>query len=1169
MRKILVSIFVCLLMLSATYGLAQSINGGDIRGTVTDPTGAVIPGATITVLNLDTGVSYDFTSNGSGVFDTNTIVPGHYTVTITHAGFEQLVRGPITLQVGFFSLNAQLKLGSEKQVITVNTDLPLLETESGQQSTTLNSTTMTGLPQVGQDWENFIILLPGATGCTGSGCSQGTSNPGQVAAINGNLPYSNMLTDGSSNTLSHSMNAQQSVFENVAEVQINTSSFSAQYGIGGAIFNQISKAGTSSFHGSAYDYIQNNIFEANPYHFNSGQSSITKLRYNDFGGTIGGPMIKKKIFFYFNYDHIINNAPSGGTVSVPTTAILSGDFTGLSPLYDPTTQVIGIDSNNNLYPIRQSFASEYGSNMIPTSLQDPVAQADQAFYPTPTSHIPGKFFTNGGTGGHGELINNFESLLVASNPWIQYMGRLDYDITKNNRLTLSDSQQDNPAVFLSSAFACPVNCQNGDQDNNKSQVSDVWQITPHITNEARIGFTNQESFYTDQALGKGYAAKTGWQFAKADDFPAINFADGDWNYAWINPASNSAYKQHEFDDSDVVTLITGKHILHFGGELLAYQDNSTAWGNTNAGSFDFGSPGWGNNNNYTAHWTNNSGGASVDGNTGWAYADFMLGLPASWGASVTPEYGARLKSPQLFVQDDWKIKPNLTINVGLRYQATYGWSEVHNNIDGFDPTVTNPATGTLGAMWYASTAANGRKNLIANTYSTFLPRVGFSWLIQPKMTIRGAFGVFGYNYSLDNYGGGMGSTFGASGGAQDTTGRSPITTLKGTGNLITTGGLGSTGIGVQTTTPLPYSQASTDPTRFNGQGVSGFIYHVAVPKILQWNFSVQRELTRNIEVEASYVASHGMHLSVPINLNQIPQSEMLSTGVNTAAIPYPQYGQNNIGWNNYNGVSNYHSLQLVVNKRMADGLNASFNYVWSHMLDTQDSSGWGSRQGPQQIQSSYNLRANYASSNFDVRHALKGYVVYNLPFGKGAKYLNNNFIVNEFVGGWQTSLTVILQTGQPFGVNSDQHTNANGSGAFPNLSGNPISIVGKNPRCAVQQAGASCNTKWYNPEAFLNPGDGHYGSVGRNSLYGPGINTFNASVHKDFLLFEGWGHVVNMQLRCDAQNVFNHASFSTPSNSLTGSSGAGTVYTSTGSSNQISGTSIGGRDLAVSAHITF
>ena len=775
MRKILVSIFVCLLMLSASYGWSQSVNAGDIRGTVTDPTGAVIPGTTVTVLNIDTGVSIDFTTNGSGVYDTNSIVPGHYTITFTHAGFEQLVRGPVTLEVGFSSVNAQLKLGSDKQQVTVTTDIPLLTTESGEQATVLDSRTMGELPQVTQDWENFIILLPGATGTPGS--SAGSSNPGQVAAINGNLPYNNILADGASNTLSHSQNAQPAIFENVAELQVNTSTFSAQYGIGGAIFNQISKGGTSSFHGSAYDYIQNNALDAAPW-VPSGGATVPVLHYNNYGGTIGGPVLKKKMFFYFNVDrtHQVGSG-SVSTSSVPTDDIQSGNFTGLTDLYDPTTQVMALDSNaNNLYPVRQSFTSEYGSNMIPSTMFDKVSAAFQKFYPNSTTHPTGHFVT-GDTGNHGQQINNFVSELPNVTPVNKYFGRLDYDVTKNNRITMSDTQQDTPAIYLNAVAACPVGCQAGDVDNNNAQVTDVWSINSHITNEARMGYTWQGNFFADLALGKGYAAKTGWQFAKADDFPDMQFADGDWAYAWIEPSANAVYKEHVFDPSDVVTLITGKHILHFGVEVLAYDDNSTAWGNTNAGTMQFGSPGWGINQNYTAHWSNSANGASIDNNcptataatcTGWAYADFLLGTAADWSAGVTPEYGGRLKSPQMFVQDDWKIKPNLTINVGMRYQLTRGWSEVHGNIDNFDPTVTNNATGTLGAMWYASTAANGRKQLQANTYSTFMPRIGFAWQPLNKMTVRGGFGVFAYNMSLDNYGGGMGAPFGQSGNASDT-----------------------------------------------------------------------------------------------------------------------------------------------------------------------------------------------------------------------------------------------------------------------------------------------------------------------------------------------------------------------------------------------------------------
>ena len=587
--------------------------------------------------------------------------------------------------------------------------------------------------------------------------------------------------------------------------------------------------------------------------------------------------------------------------------------------------------------------------------------------------------------------------------------------------------------------------------------------------------------------------------------------------------------------------------------MLIYRDNSTAWGNTNAGTMDFGSPEWGSNLNYTANWVLDSQGmASIDSNTGWAYADFLLGDVNTWRASVTPEYGARLKAPQFFAQDDFKITPTLTLNVGVRYQITHGWSEVHGNIDNFDPTVKN-VDGTQGAMWYAVTHANGRKNLQQNTYDTWLPRVGFSWLANAKTTLRGGFGMYGYNMSLDTYGGGMGAPFGSSGNLQDNTfGVTPVVKLDGTGNQITPL------TGVTSSDPLPYSTASTAPDRFNGQSVNGNQYKTPIPQIYQWNFAIQRELASGLVAEMSYVASHAKNLNFPMNLNQIPQSELLSTGVNKSAIPYSNF--NNIAWSTNNAISNYNSLQAQITRRMANGVTFNFNYVWSHFLDDQDSSGWGSRAGPQQYQNAYSPSANYGASNFDVRNAFKGYIVYELPFGKGKMFLNSGGPVNAIVGGWQLSGTVVLSSGNPFTVISNQNTNANGSGGpYPNPSEKSWRVSGHNYKT------------WYNPEAFIRPADGTYGTVRRNSLYGPGIDVFNLSAHKQFDLFEAWAHTFTLQFRMDTTNTFNHPSFSAPNSTLAGDSGPGTAYTSTGAGtgDQITSTTVGGRNVQFALRLSF
>src|SRR6202040_2221820 len=246
--------------------------------------------------------------------------------------------------------------------------------------------------------------------------SQGSSNPGQLVAVNGNLPYSNILADGASTTLSHSQNANPATFENLSELQVNTSSFSAQYGIGGIIFNQVSKSGTNRFHGTAYDFIQNDMLTAHPY-FSTG--AIPFLRFNNFGGSIGGPILKNKMFFYFNYDQIVNHGNRPGFDSLPTDAMIqNGDFTGINALYDPTTQTIAYDAKGNPYPVRQSFASENGGkNMIPSSMWDAVAAKFQLFYPTAASHKAGLTpVGNPNTGSEGEPTNNWHYSLLSSSP---------------------------------------------------------------------------------------------------------------------------------------------------------------------------------------------------------------------------------------------------------------------------------------------------------------------------------------------------------------------------------------------------------------------------------------------------------------------------------------------------------------------------------------------------------------------------------------------------------------------------------------------------------------------------------------------------------------------------------------------------------------------------------
>jgi hypothetical protein len=692
---------------------------------------------------------------------------------------------------------------------------------------------------------------------------------------------------------------------------------------------------------------------------------------------------------------------------------------------------------------------------------------------------------------------------------------LDWDITPTNRLTISDTQRDSPAV-QNQWNTCPIGCDNVDTDSNNSQITDVWNISPSAVNEARVGFTDQLNYYVDSTLNQGFPGKLGWQFAKADQFPTLSISGNCcFNLA---PAVNAVQKEMVFDFSDVVTLIRGRHILHFGGELLLYRTDTTTWGNFNGGTFGF-----------TGQYTQSTVG---DSTTGLGYADFLLGQAQSWSALVAPEYGPRAKNPQMFVQDDFKIRPNLTLNLGVRYQIMTGWKEVKNNISAFDPTVVNPETGTDGAIWYAATHANGRKSLQANAFSTVLPRVGFSWLPHPNTTVRGGFGIFSYRWSLDTYGTGMGTALQFQGNATDqTNGISPVTTLSSDGS------------------GLPFVGPTTDPAALNGQSVVYNKYHTPVPEIYQWNFAVQRELGTNTVAEVAYVASHAHNLSFPVDINQVPEDK-LGPNDSPSALPYPIY--QGISGDTFNGISNYNSLQASISRRFASGFSLNLNYTWSHFLDDQDSSGYGGAAGTQTVQRSYDPAASYGSSNFDVRNAFKGRVVYELPFGRKKMFLNNSALLDAVIGGWQASGTFVLSSGFPFTPTIDGNNSFSQAGDwYPNQIGNA-----KPSHRSIDQ--------WFDPTAYALPAAGTFGNLRRNNLRSPGIDVVNLSAGKSFPI----GDRFNLQIRADTTNAFNHPSFGLPNMSLEPSGGTG-ADSFTGSSTEIRSLTVGGRTMQLNARISF
>jgi hypothetical protein len=1139
-RKISLSGLVIAGCLLAGTGFAQNTNSGDISGIVSDSTGNAIVGATVTVLNVDTGVTKILKTNATGVYDTSSIVAGHYKLTFSSEGFSQLVRSELTIDVGNTTINAQLKVGSIKEEVVVTTDVPLLRTENGEQSTTLSAQTLEDLPQVGQDWSSFDILLPGAAGVPNGAqgtAGTGTSN-GTMLAVNGNLPFSSVLADGALTTLPASANSDIDIQETIQEVQVSTSAFSAQYGVGGILYNQISKGGGDRFHGSVYEYFQNDALNADNYAFPGQKPTKSFLRYDNFGGSIGGPIIQRKLFFYFDFDKTIQHGGSSTTAySIPTPGVMGGDFTGQPTIYDPATTTVFQQTGTFTFPgdttptacpcfSRTSFAAEYGNgNVIPASRIDPVAKAIQGYFPKSNAT---------GTVSNGAVINNYTYTSPSSNPFTKYFGRLDYNISDKHRLTISQTEGDNPGQSFGAGI-CPIDCQTNDVSRENAQVTEVWTISPRMTNEVRLGYTNQLNFFVPLTLGQGYPAKLGFQFAKADNFPSINisgFNNGNSNGNTIlSSQTNAVYKEHAFDPSDVVTLISGKHILHFGGEFLIYQNNSTAWGNLDAGTLS-----------YSGAYTAGNTGSST---TGLGYADFLLGQTQKWTASQTPEYGGREKLPQFFVQDDYKLRSNLTLNLGVRYQIQSGWSEVKGNEASFDPTIQNMATATLGAMWYGSPHGG---SIQAPVYTTVLPRVGFAYQYDTNTTVRGGFGLYSYNWSNDTYNGGvMGGAFGSRGNVSDqTNGITPVVTLSGSGSN------------------LAYIAATNDPTGYNGQNVNYVAHKQPVGGSYQWNLQVQRQLNSNLVASLAYVASHGHNLPFPVDLNQVPENKLSANDKQFR--PFPQFG--NISTSgamaDENAISNYNSIQATIQQRLSHGLSYNFSYVWSHFLDDIDSAGWGSHSGNTNYQNAYDPSANYGSANFDIRNAFKGDFIYQLPFGRGAMFLNNNQLLDEVIGGWRLSSTVILQSGQPYtvlmgGADNSYSLAGNGYNWYPNVIGNAkLSNPGVN--------------QWFNEANFSVPAAGTFGNERRNAYTGPDFNRVNLSLGKTFSIWEQ----VKLQVRADANNAFNHPSFGMPNTTLNACPSSGTLPTgcsaygaiATGSST-ITGVTSPSRTMQVSARLSF
>jgi hypothetical protein len=505
------------------------------------------------------------------------------------------------------------------------------------------------------------------------------------------------------------------------------------------------------------------------------------------------------------------------------------------------------------------------------------------------------------------------------------------------------------------------------------------------------------------------------------------------------------------------------------------------------------------------------------------YADFLIGKPDTWSVSNAPETGLRDWNVQAFVQDDYKIRRNLTLNFGVRYQLQSGWVEQYNRQSSFDPGLVNPATGTLGALWFAG--MDGRRVLQKTVPDFFAPRLGFAWSPRPSWSVRGGFGMFANMWGANSYTSGTGTGWAVQGYKTSTDLVTPIFTL-------------SQG----PPAALQPNPQSLTPSLLNGQSISYFPYNTPMSYVEEWNFDIQHDIGQGLLLDLAYVGSKSVHLGFGTDINQVPAS-LLGPGDAQSRRPYPQYA--GISASVFDGVSFYNSLQLTARKRFANGLSFQANYTYAKALDTGTGSGWGGITSLDTWQIANDWKANYGPSAIDVRHLLNGSFVYDLPVGKGRRFVDRGGIVDAVIGGWQISSTFQFHTGLPF---TPVMGSADLSGSLagfwrPNRIGN-----GSLANPSVQE--------WFNTADFVQPTPYTFGNSGRDILYGPGFQEVNVSLAKAFRL-TFLGEAARIQIRADSYDLLNHPNFGMPNASI-GSATQGTITTA-----------LTNRNIQLGARLTF
>jgi Carboxypeptidase regulatory-like domain len=1137
------------LCLSSSLPSLGQATTGSIVGTVTDPSKAVIPDADVTVKNLSTGVTSSTKSNNSGHYEFLSLPAGQYMETVLHAGFSSTSLSDLSLNLyQQLTIDVELKPGTEVQTISVEAAPTLVDTSNASLGTVIGEADILNMPLNLREVGALALLVPGTVNTTGRSLATGAANgsgfndvgySGSGGGSGGNL----LLIDGMiSRALNNSSFSLDPPPEMVQEFKIQNNVYDASFGLAsGTVMNLITNSGTSEIHGSAWEYVRNSVMDA------SGYFALNKpaLSRNQFGGTFGGPLFKKRVFYFGSYEGLRLTQGIVSSSVVPTSAEKSGDFSSF--LTGTTANLCGssgsaapmnlnFDTGQLLDPKSESVYNCPANPQNPGAGQtsvlignpvsgnrlatlDPVAQKVMALYPSPNT--PG--------------VVNYTNETPQQQQNDQFDGRVDTTIRKVNTVFVRYMLGNSNILFPG---ALPT--FNGYQHFRGQNVVGGWTraIGPSSINDVRIGY--QRDYLTYTCSGCPRAAGTLASFGIAgltnplpefDEYPNIvlnNFALwGDGFPGYYPVTAPDSIEQFE----DTFTKVVGRHTFAFGSNLDFWQTKGVTDPLQVNGRFNF-------NGQYSSLAGEIPGVNSISD-----LADLELGYPSGGqytkNAIVTNLVGGRWIS--IFAQDSFRVHPRLTVQGGLRWEYRRQPMDTHNQIATFFPLSKTYTPGDALLLTALPDAANDA--LCSQAY--FISASGQCLVMTSSM--RAAKGLTGNKVRQVSYGPGAGYFAPRLGLSWQPLRSDRLVLHAGAGifmDLPDTNRMGSFANNnpVSTQTPNYVTSFGTPPPLTNGVVTTTQQAFVNAPLVslsgitsqlmpspfyktaetYEWSLSIQSQLAKDWASEIAYVGNRGLHLDYMHNLGNQPEPGL---GDLQPRRPYPDF--NTLLYDDYQAFSNYQSLYAKLEKKSSHGFAALISYTFSKSLDNEG----GNIDNQSATQNDNDPNAEYALSDFNVTHTFVASPIYELPFGQGKRFLSTGRYVNLAVGGWQVSAIVTAHSGLPFTVTTSQDfSNTNSSSPRPDRT-----CTGSGPKTVDEWFNTGCFSTTALQQA-LSSGTPRFGDSGRNILPIPGLQNWDLAFIKKTKLTERTG----VELKGEFFNAFNHTNFGAPG-SVIGTSTVGVI----------------------------